>query len=132
MFLIDEWAERHISSALKRGELENLSGEGKPLQLDDDSHVPADLRAGYRLLKNAGCLPPEIEQRKEAATLASLIRGLSREHPDFIELNKRLAVLEFRLRQSGMSTDFCILSMRINLNSILILSRDKLCIVSGN
>lgn len=106
MFLIDEWAERHISSALKRGELENLSGEDKPLQLDDDSHVPADLRAGYRLLKNAGCLPPEIEQRKEAATLASLIRGLSREHPDFIELNKRLAVLEFRLRQSGMSTDF--------------------------
>lgn len=106
MFLIDEWAERHISSALKRGELENLSGEGKPLQLDDDSHVPADLRAGYRLLKNAGCLPPEIEQRKEAATLASLLRGLSREHPDFIELNKRLAVLEFRLRQSDMSTDF--------------------------
>lgn len=106
MFLIDEWAERHISSALKRGELENLSGEGKPLQLDDDSHVLADLRAGYRLLKNAGCLPPEIEQRKEAATLASLLRGLSREHPDFIELNKRLAVLEFRLRQSGMSTDF--------------------------
>lgn len=54
MFLIDEWAERHISSALKRGELENLSGEGKPLQLDDDSHVPADLRAGYRLLKMLG------------------------------------------------------------------------------
>lgn len=106
MFLVDEWAERHISSALKRGELDNLSGEGKPLLLDDDSHVPADLRVGYRLLKNAGCLPPEIEQRKEAATLASLLRGLSREHPDFIELNKRLAVLEFRLQQSGMSTDF--------------------------
>ncbi|WP_279156613.1 DUF1992 domain-containing protein [Obesumbacterium proteus] len=106
MFLVDEWAERHISSALKRGELDNLSGEGKPLLLDDDSHVPADLRVGYRLLKNAGCLPPEIEQRKEAATLASLLRGLSREHPDFIELNKRLAVLEFRLQQAGMSTDF--------------------------
>lgn len=106
MFLVDEWAERHISSALKRGELDNLSGEGKPFVLDDDSHVPADLRVGYRLLKNAGCLPPEIEQRKEAATLASLLRGLSREHPDFIELNKRLAVLEFRLQQAGMSTDF--------------------------
>ena len=106
MFLVDEWAERHISSALKRCELDNLSGEGKPLVLDDDSHVPADLRVGYRLLKNAGCLPPEIEQRKEAATLASLLRGLSREHPDFIELNKRLAVLEFRLQQAGMSTDF--------------------------
>ena len=48
MFLVDEWAERHINAALKRGELNNLSGEGKPLVLDDDSHVPAELRAGYR------------------------------------------------------------------------------------
>ncbi len=31
MFLVDEWAERHINAALKRGELNNLSGEGKPL-----------------------------------------------------------------------------------------------------
>ncbi|MEG1653778.1 MAG: DUF1992 domain-containing protein [Hafnia sp.] len=106
MFLVDEWAERHINAALKRGELNNLSGEGKPLVLDDDSHVPAELRAGYRLLKNAGCLPPEIEQRNEAATIASILRSLSREHPDYSELNKKLALLEFRLRQAGMSTDF--------------------------
>ena len=58
MWLLDQWAERHILDAQRNGELDNLAGSGKPLALDDDSHVPAELRAGYRLLKHAGCLPP--------------------------------------------------------------------------
>lgn len=57
MWLLDQWAERHIIEAQRKGEFDNLPGRGEPLILDDDSHVPAALRAGYRLLKNAGCLP---------------------------------------------------------------------------
>lgn len=57
MWLLDQWAERHIIEAQRKGEFDNLPGRGEPLILDDDSHVPAELRAGYRLLKNAGCLP---------------------------------------------------------------------------
>ncbi len=57
MWLLDQWAERHIIEAQRKGEFDNLHGRGEPLILDDDSHVPAELRAGYRLLKNAGCLP---------------------------------------------------------------------------
>lgn len=53
MSILDEWAERHIEKALKNGEL-SLPGEGKPLVLDDNSHVPESLRASYHLLKNAG------------------------------------------------------------------------------
>lgn len=60
MWLLDQWAERHIIEAQRKGEFDNLPGRGEPLILDDDSHVPAELRAGYRLLKNAGCLPPEL------------------------------------------------------------------------
>lgn len=56
MWLLDQWAERHIIEAQRKGEFDNLPGRGEPLILDDDSHVPAELRAGYRLLKNAGCL----------------------------------------------------------------------------
>ena len=66
MWLLDQWAERHIAEAQAKGEFDNLAGSGEPLILDDDSHVPPELRAGYRLLKNAGCLPPELEQRREA------------------------------------------------------------------
>lgn len=106
MWLLDEWVERHISDAQARGELDNLPGQGEPLKLDDVSAVPAELRSGFRLLKNAGYLPPELEDRKEALTIARLLQGINNAHPDFAGLNKRMVLLEHRLRQAGMSTDF--------------------------
>ncbi|KDM29471.1 hypothetical protein AE02_02230 [Klebsiella variicola] len=106
MWLLDQWAERHILDAQTKGEFDNLSGSGEPLTLDDDSHVPAELRAGYRLLKNAGCLPPELEQRREAVALADLLKGVRQDDPRHAELSKRLALLELKLRQAGLSTDF--------------------------
>ena len=45
MWLLDQWAERHILDAQTKGEFDNLPGSGEPLTLDDDSHVPAELRA---------------------------------------------------------------------------------------
>ncbi|MBK4716974.1 MULTISPECIES: DnaJ family domain-containing protein [Tenebrionibacter/Tenebrionicola group] len=106
MWLIDQWAERHIEEARQRGDFDNLPGAGKPLTLDDDSHVPADLRAGYRLLKNAGYLPPELEARKEALAIVDLLKAVHEKHPDYPVLNKRLTLLELRLKQAGLSTDF--------------------------
>ena len=106
MWLLDQWAERHICDAQRKGEFDNLPGSGAPLVLDDDSHIPADLRAGYRLLKNAGCLPPELEQRKEAVELTDLLKGIRKDDPRHQEIIRRLRVIELRLRQAGMSTDF--------------------------
>ncbi|MDR9892800.1 DUF1992 domain-containing protein [Pseudenterobacter timonensis] len=106
MWLLDQWAERHIVDAQRQGDFDNLPGSGKPLMLDDDSHVPAELRAGYRLLKNAGCLPLELQQRKEAVELADLLKGIKEEDPRYRELQRRLTLLEIQLRQAGLSTDF--------------------------
>ncbi|ALR78347.1 DUF1992 domain-containing protein [[Enterobacter] lignolyticus] len=106
MWLLDQWAERHIVDAMRKGELDNLPGSGEPLALDDDSHVPIELRAGYRLLKNSGCLPPELEQRKEAIELLDILKGIRREDPRYQEVSKRLTLLEVKLRQAGLSTDF--------------------------
>ncbi|MBJ3815082.1 DUF1992 domain-containing protein [Shimwellia pseudoproteus] len=106
MWLLDAWAERHILDAQRNGQFDNLPGTGAPLILDDDSHVPEELRAGYRLLKNAGCLPPELEQRKEAIEMADLLKTIHQEHPDYQAISKRLALLEMKLRQAGMNTDF--------------------------
>lgn len=39
MWLLDQWAERHIIEAQRKGEFDNLPGRGEPLILDDDSHV---------------------------------------------------------------------------------------------
>ena len=60
MMLIDQIAERHIQQAIERGEFDDLPGAGRPLGLEDDALVPEELRAGYRLLRNAGYLPPEL------------------------------------------------------------------------
>jgi hypothetical protein len=58
MWLIDQLVEARISDAQARGEFDNLPGAGKALQLQDEAPVPEELRAAYRLLKNAGYLPP--------------------------------------------------------------------------
>lgn len=106
MWLLDQWAERHILDAQNNGDLDNLPGSGRPLVLDDDAHVPSELRAGYRLLKNAGCLPPELIERQKALELVDLLKSLSDDDPRAAELHKRLTLLELKLKQSGQSTDF--------------------------
>ena len=71
----DLLAERRIAEAVSRGELDDLPGAGKPLSLDDDALVPEDLRVAYRILKNAGFIPPEAHNLKEIAQLERLVKA---------------------------------------------------------
>lgn len=66
-------AERRIEEAQSQGMFNNLPGSGKPLVLEDMSQVPEELRMAYKILRNAGCLPPEIEERKEINRLVDLL-----------------------------------------------------------
>ncbi|HET8700496.1 MAG TPA: DnaJ family domain-containing protein [Nitrococcus sp.] len=76
MTTFDLIAEQRIAEAIERGELSNLPGAGKPLKLDDDALVPPELRLAYRILKNAGFVPPEVEQLRELHELRQLISTL--------------------------------------------------------
>lgn len=67
-------AEEKIREAQRTGAFDNLPGKGKPLQLEDMSWVPEDLRIGYLILKNAHVLPPEAELRKDIHTLEDLLK----------------------------------------------------------
>ncbi len=62
-------AEEKIREAMRRGEFANLAGKGQPLQVDDLSHVPEQLRAGYTILKNAGVLPEEMQLKNVAVAI---------------------------------------------------------------
>ena len=117
MFIIDEWAERHITEAQKKGVFDNLPGSGEPLHLDDNSFVPEELRAVYRVLKNAGYLPPELMDRKEAITLSALMQEIALDHPDYDSFSKRLKLLELRLQQAGIDTEFLRGSYRAAMNA---------------
>ncbi|MBO8171206.1 MAG: DUF1992 domain-containing protein [Bacillaceae bacterium] len=66
-------AEQKIRQAIDNGELDNLRGKGKPLNLEDLSRLPEDLRSGYIIMKNAGMIPEEMQLKKELVTLQNLI-----------------------------------------------------------
>lgn len=85
-------AEQKISQAIARGELKTSGWKNKPLPLEDDHLVPDDLKMAYKILKNAGYLPPEIEQRKEITRLEELIARTEDEHERLQQMRK-LSVL---------------------------------------
>ena len=90
-------AEQKIMSAMEKGEFDNLSGHGKPLEMEDLSGVPAELRMAYKVLKNAGCLPPEIELSNEVESLRRLVISLEEgeeRSQKSRELNYKLMKLE--------------------------------------
>ena len=71
--VIQSIAERRIEESMAKGDFDDLPGRGRPLELEDDSHVPPELRMAYKVLKNAGYLPPELADRKEINTILDLL-----------------------------------------------------------
>ena len=89
-------AEQRIREAMDEGVFDNLPGYGRPLRLDDDEHVPEDLRLAFRILKNAGALPPELEVRKEIVTLGRLLDNTI-DGPEKDDIRRRLHEAALRL-----------------------------------
>ena len=77
MLTLDAIAERRIREAQERGEFDDLPGAGAPLDLGDDALVAEDLRAAYRVLRNSGFLPPELEASGEIREAEQLLRRVT-------------------------------------------------------
>jgi hypothetical protein len=88
--MFDLLAERRIAEAIARGELDDLPGAGRPLDLSEDALIPEDLRLAYRILKNAGFIPPEVETLNEIAQLERVAMGNA-------TAVKKLALLKTRI-----------------------------------
>lgn len=67
-------SEDRIKKAYRDGEFENLPGLGKPLEFEDLSAIPEELRMAYRLMKNAGFTEGESQLRQEMMTIEELIK----------------------------------------------------------
>ena len=83
--------EERIRRAIAEGEFEDLAGKGEPLALEDNSTVPEDLRLAFKILKNADCLPPEVELRKDIERTEDLIAAM----PETAEKYRALKRLNF-------------------------------------
>ena len=96
--ILDKIADQRIREAIERGELDNLEGKGQPLNLEDDRHIPEDLRLAYKILKNANCLPQEIELRKEIRNAESMLAGIK----DTQEKYRQMKKLNFLIMKLNM------------------------------
>ena len=97
MTALDALAEERIREALERGDLDDLPGSGRPLDLEEDALVPEDLRAAYRVLKNAGYVPPELEAHRELRDVEALLRAAAGE----VERAGLLARIDFLLSRTA-------------------------------
>ncbi len=73
MHLIQRIAEQKIQEAIDKGEFDNLPGKGKKLEFQREPRMPDSCRTSYKLLKNAGYLPEEMQLRKEIYSIEELI-----------------------------------------------------------
>jgi hypothetical protein len=91
-------ADNRIREAMEAGDFDDLQGKGQPLNLEDDSHIPVELRMAYKILKNADCLPPEVVLRQEVVQLQDLVAAM----PDEAEKLKQMRRLNFLIMKLNM------------------------------
>jgi len=95
MSIFETIAERKIEIAMANGEFDNLSGKGKPIPEDDMCMVPEELRMSYKILKNAGIIPEELELQKSIYNLTDLLSACANEEE---RVNIRIKISEKQLR----------------------------------
>ncbi len=109
MDILAKIAEQKIREAIERGELDNLAYHGVPITPEDLSGVPESLRMGYKIMKNAGVLPPEMQLKKDMVSLQDLLAACEDDY-EKKQLQKKLStkMMQFNMmmERRGKSAAF--------------------------
>ena len=93
----DEEIARHLREALASGELAGTRGFGEPFAEDEGwNATPESLRVPFKILKNAGFVPPEVELFHERAALSAALEASASE-PERSELRRKLNELQQKI-----------------------------------
>ncbi len=98
MFVFQKIAEKRIKEAQERGDFNDLPGHGEPINIEDDSHIPEDMRLAHKILKNADCLPPELQLRKDIRQMEDMLDNI----PDEKEKYRQIKKINFKIMQLNM------------------------------
>lgn len=98
---LDALVERRIAEAIARGEFDDLPGAGRPLALDNDPLIPEEVRVAHRILKNAGFIPPELEQIAEVNRLLAAVERSELGDAEQAHASRRLRALLIQIEASG-------------------------------
>jgi len=91
---LDEEIARQLAEAARSGELEKAESYGKPLaETEGWSDTPEALRMPFKILKDAGVVPREVEMFRERAALARALENCADE-AEHHSLAQKLSELE--------------------------------------
>lgn len=85
-------AERKIEDAIANGEFENLPGMGKPLEIEDLSHLPPDMRMAYTILKNSG-YTGALPEKEQCYSVRDMLPAAGEERACYARMQKLKVVL---------------------------------------
>lgn len=106
--LIEDEIARKLKEAAETGELQGAEGYGQPMIEDIGwESTPAEFRMPFKILKNAGVVPPEIELFHERAALRAKLDAAAGDadraaiRQSLSDLEQRIALRLEALRSSG-------------------------------
>jgi hypothetical protein len=92
--MLEDEIGRKLAEAETSGELRSAKGYGEPLQEAEGwSQTPDALRMPFKILKDAGVVPHEVEMLKQRAALRGELET-STDHARLREVRTKLALLE--------------------------------------
>lgn len=98
--MVDDHIGRSLAVSEANGELRSASNFGKPLEFGDGyAETPEELRMGYKILKDAGFVPPEVELMREIEVLVQTIDSTT-DAQEVFQLRAQLAHKRQKLAMS--------------------------------
>ena len=90
----DELIAQHLAESLRSGELQSAESFGKPLaEAEGWLETPVEFRLPFKILKNAGIPPPEVDLFHRQAALREAVQAAATES-EREALQRELAALE--------------------------------------
>ena len=97
MKLVEDHIGRALVQSQASGELALAKSFGKPFSFGDGyEETPAELRMGYKILKDAGYVPPEVEFMRDIEVLNNEMKALP-EGSERMAKQKRLSEMRQQL-----------------------------------
>ncbi|MEH7417891.1 DUF1992 domain-containing protein [Neobacillus drentensis] len=100
-------SEDRIKKAYQDGEFDALPGFGKPMQLEDLSAIPEELRMAYKIMKNAGYTEEEGRLRQEMMGIEELLKKCEENEREDLQrkLNEKLLRFNQLMSKRGVKTN---------------------------
>jgi hypothetical protein len=112
---VDKWeniAERKIREAMEEGAFDNLTGKGRPLNLEENPYEDPSLRMAHRLLRNNGFAPAWVEEAKDLEQEIDLSCRELASHGSIDRFRGQIAAINRRILAHNLKTPSAVFHMR--------------------